>query len=542
MNICLNRIIFGKKSDTTKNIIIKKKPGIIIYRNLIQNVNFEYSKLFLLIKSMKNVSIIPHLNSNFSLLKEEFKSEEKCKKFLSIMINLSLLFKISPDTEILSEMFAVPIWVVEQYKTFRIKEKRSDLTEILKNELLHFGNIEFAIDSAESLQHKKVSIIDLYFKKASISRAINYIFSSNLIEKFHVYFALLLKSLIEYETENELVYQNLIIKIPSEKCKIFRKNEVYIYNGILKIKPIKGNKCSYLVQPIFRVTVKKPFLHLIYLGSSKLNLKYDHLKFLNNEELNTKFYLTTNIDGKDRLSSVSCCVATNPFIKNVTLSNLSLSDICIEKLCKSFLNKSIISLNLSFNQISDLGAKLISNVIYNNQSIKSLILNGNFIANEGAKYLFKSTKKYKVLEILSLNYNKLNKYISYPLFDFLNTSSLLELHISNNNLEDKGIFYITKALKNNRLLKAISLHYTNMTPQGYALALANLKKNESLSILFIGLLDIEESARRLFTFLFENYFLSEISINLKFRLDGQLKIFNLFQVKELFLNIKKLEY
>ncbi|CAF1690938.1 unnamed protein product, partial [Adineta ricciae] len=70
-------------------------------------------------------------------------------------------------------------------------------------------------------------------------------------------------------------------------------------------------------------------------------------------------------------------------------------------------NKTITTLNLSFNQIQDDGAKYLADVLKQNQKLKTLDLRSNRIGNIGAQQLEIALKQNKTLEKLILTENNI---------------------------------------------------------------------------------------------------------------------------------------
>jgi len=118
---------------------------------------------------------------------------------------------------------------------------------------------------------------------------------------------------------------------------------------------------------------------------------------------------------------------------NVEVLNLSYNKVGDKgaKLLSSILNSTKLQeLYLWSTQISDDGAKSLSEAIEKNTSLKTLQLRANKITAAGARYLAKSLLSNKTLKIFDLWYNDINE----AFVDFANVatakSSLEELHLT----------------------------------------------------------------------------------------------------------------
>ena len=132
------------------------------------------------------------------------------------------------------------------------------------------------------------------------------------------------------------------------------------------------------------------------------------------------------------------CTAVAHFLqscKQLSLISLAGNNIgplgCVE-IAKLFdISKSqLTSLNLSYNNITDKGVKVLSEVLVNNNKLHSLDLSGNNITDKGVKILS---------EVL------------------VDNNKLRSLDLSVNNITDKGVKLLSESLVNNNKLRSLNL-------------------------------------------------------------------------------------
>ena len=122
------------------------------------------------------------------------------------------------------------------------------------------------------------------------------------------------------------------------------------------------------------------------------------------------------------------------------------------------LNSNIINLDLSQNEIGNIGAKYLADYIKFNNSIEILNLSENQIGEEGAKYFGEALKVNSSLQNLDLEKNQIGDEGAKALVKVLiNSDSLELLDIRYNQLGKEGIEYMRDMKKNEGLM--FSLEY-----------------------------------------------------------------------------------
>jgi Ran GTPase-activating protein (RanGAP) involved in mRNA processing and transport len=116
-------------------------------------------------------------------------------------------------------------------------------------------------------------------------------------------------------------------------------------------------------------------------------------------------------------------------------------------------------LYLSYNQMGDTGASLISEAVRETATLKTLILFNCVITSRGAEDLSRALAQ---------------------------NSSIEKLVISLNSLGDEGISHVAEALKQNKQLKELWIGGCGMTDKGAASLASALTVNNSLKMLHMG--------------------------------------------------------
>uniref|UniRef100_M3XL18 Uncharacterized protein n=1 Tax=Latimeria chalumnae TaxID=7897 RepID=M3XL18_LATCH len=211
------------------------------------------------------------------------------------------------------------------------------------------------------------------------------------------------------------------------------------------------------------------------------------------------------------------CKADNDQIQNLRLNSCSLTSGCCEALC-SFLkqNQSLRELDLSFNQLKDLGmseickadnnhlqklslkrciltsgcCEALSSFLKQNQSLRELDLSSNIIEDSGMSEICKADNNQ--LQKLSLNSCILTSVCCEALCSFLKQNqSLRELDLSSNELKDSGLSEICEA--DNNQLQKLRLNSCSLT-SGCCEALCSfLKQNQSLRELDLSSNELKDS-------------------------------------------------
>ncbi|NXK94407.1 LRC34 protein, partial [Formicarius rufipectus] len=222
------------------------------------------------------------------------------------------------------------------------------------------------------------------------------------------------------------------------------------------------------------------------------------------------------------LASVLCHAV---FVKGLDLSYNVLTDVGAKTMA-TFLqeNPSLQYLNLMFNDIGTSGAELIAGALYRNRSLVYMRMTGNKIGNQGGMFFASMLQINSTLEKLdlgdcdlglqcliaiatALTQNKSLKAINLNrplLFSqeeettvhiarmLKNNSSLVELHLSKHEMKNFGVERLCEALYENSNLRYLDLSCNKITCDGAKLLGELLKHNQTLVILDLNANRIED--------------------------------------------------
>ena len=148
------------------------------------------------------------------------------------------------------------------------------------------------------------------------------------------------------------------------------------------------------------------------------------------------------------LTFIEISILSDGLMNNQTLKSLSLWKNSIGDQGVQFLsnvlssNKTVLTkVDLSSNEITDLGAEYLSQMLRTNLTLTDLSLSNNRISDHGFELLIQSLKdRNQTIQVLSLTQNKLitDQSIESILDLFKTNRSLKKLWINNCNLSKKG--------------------------------------------------------------------------------------------------------
>jgi Ran GTPase-activating protein (RanGAP) involved in mRNA processing and transport len=151
-------------------------------------------------------------------------------------------------------------------------------------------------------------------------------------------------------------------------------------------------------------------------------------------------------------------------------------------------NQTLEILYLSFNFISDMGVYYLMESMSNNYTkLKKLELDSNEITDQGAKYLSEILKINSILTWLSLDNNKITNQGMKSIADVLSHSNqrLEELYMNGNkSIDDQSINSLSSMIKQNSIIRKFSLENCGFFKRGKMRLqqISKHKKNFSLII------------------------------------------------------------
>ncbi|CAF1018177.1 unnamed protein product [Adineta steineri] len=175
-------------------------------------------------------------------------------------------------------------------------------------------------------------------------------------------------------------------------------------------------------------------------------------------------------------------IITNPenhIELNLTSKNLNCSDMKIVSHYALQNNKTLIQLDLSRNQIKDIGACHLSIGLQLNQTLTILDLSHNQIGDTGISELSVGLKSNKILATLDLSANKIKdegaRFLSIML---RSNKALTTLNLSENDIKNKGATCLSTALQLNQTLLSLNLSNNRIGDQGGRHLCNALKSNQ----------------------------------------------------------------
>lgn len=129
--------------------------------------------------------------------------------------------------------------------------------------------------------------------------------------------------------------------------------------------------------------------------------------------------------------------------------NSRLKDECLVALCSALAPYAsyLEDIDLRFNEIGDLGARALGDLLSRSNRLLGLNLQGNKIKSEGAQYLAESLRECTGLQYLNLRGNKIKTNGAMMITELLFThDKLLSLNLADNKIDHDGIIGILSVL------------------------------------------------------------------------------------------------
>ena len=189
-------------------------------------------------------------------------------------------------------------------------------------------------------------------------------------------------------------------------------------------------------------------------------------------------------DGDARIVANILC--KNDTVTKLNLSRNKITDTGASKCIKY--NKSLKEIDVSKNNISNIGLTEMASAIKSNKALQSLNVSFNSISDVGAIAISECVKDNNVLQALNLSHNGISDDGAVAISECLKgNNTLQEFNMSHNKMSDKGIINIGKALKINATLQIIDISYNSISNVGVIKFSDHLKKRKQLKELRISL-------------------------------------------------------
>ena len=239
-------------------------------------------------------------------------------------------------------------------------------------------------------------------------------------------------------------------------------------------------------------TIKAFLINSKLLHLDELNLSWKNIssKATDNSNvlLQTKFPLSNEMIDSRAVTVNILWDGTN----NSTPDSLNLSDQCEGDgapfiafgLCN---NRTVRTLDISNNNISDLGVHQIARALHENQTLQTLNISSNDIQADGAKAMAKALHENQTLQTLNISSNDIQADGAKVMAEALHENKALQyLDISNNNILDNGVIAISECIKKNSSLQELVISENNISSKGAKQIAEAVKINTTLQNLDIS--------------------------------------------------------
>ena len=151
-------------------------------------------------------------------------------------------------------------------------------------------------------------------------------------------------------------------------------------------------------------------------------------------------------------------------------------------------------IDLRYNQITDVGAKALGDLISKSPRLLNLNLQGNHIKSEGAQYLAEALKECTNLQSLNLNMNKIKTNGAMMVTELLFThDKLLSLNLGNNKIDHDGVIGILSVLNSSNynleelnidnpvyrtICQSVAIHFGKMFQNNVGLQKLSIRKHK----------------------------------------------------------------
>ena len=252
----------------------------------------------------------------------------------------------------------------------------------------------------------------------------------------------------------------------------------------------------------------------------------------------SKLYLPTNTITGEGAKVVAEAIQVNTTLETLDLSFNRLSDDGASFI--SDILKSLHQLNMSRNDISSKGAKVIAEAIRLNTTLEKLDLSFNKLSDDGATFISDGLKTNKSLQELKISRNDISSKGAKVIAEAIRLNTTLEkLDLSFNKLSDDGASFISDGLKTNKSLQELKMSKNNITSEGAKMIAEALQLNTTLKQLDLSINKIfDDRATAISNVLKSNITLQELNISRNSITNkGIIKITEVIQINSTLQNI-----
>jgi Ran GTPase-activating protein (RanGAP) involved in mRNA processing and transport len=167
-------------------------------------------------------------------------------------------------------------------------------------------------------------------------------------------------------------------------------------------------------------------------------------------------------------SRVASALRKNTILESLHVcDNNILGDVGLSAIAGALENTTIRELFLEANQISELGAIILTKSLFENYTLYALILDDNNLGDVGASTIAKFLETNMVLQRIDLQRNNIGDVGASAIGKALKVNTNLEwLDLANNNIGNTGILAIASGLERNTTLRTLFLAMNNFDDVG----------------------------------------------------------------------------
>ena len=186
---------------------------------------------------------------------------------------------------------------------------------------------------------------------------------------------------------------------------------------------------------------------------------------------NTSTPDSLNLSGQcegDGVPFIASGLCINRTIRTLDISNNNISDLGAQEIARALHeNQTLQALNISCNNIRVDGAKAMAEALHENKELQYLDISNNNILDNGVIAISECMKKHSKLQQLVISGNNISSKGTHQLAEAVKINTTLRsLDISNNKISSDGVKFINDCLKLNCTLKELNLSENEITNEG----------------------------------------------------------------------------
>ena len=226
-----------------------------------------------------------------------------------------------------------------------------------------------------------------------------------------------------------------------------------------------------------------------------------------------------NLSGQcegDGVSLIAFGLCNNRTICTLDISNNNISNLGAQEIARALhMNQTLQTLNISSNDIQVDGAKAMAKALHENQALQALNISSNDIQVDGAKAMAKALHENQALQALNISSNDIQVDGAKAMAKALHENQALQtLNISSNDIQVDGAKAMAKALHENQALQTLNISSNDIQVDGAKAMAKALHENKALQTLNISSNDIQaDGATAMAIALHENKALQTLNIS-----------------------------